>query len=146
MQMSQNRSARSQLPMSHTARKQLGLSSDQLRVKNKNAHLQSYDLCVGQDVMFQDSIGKGWFPATITSLYKEARSYKIATRDGVTYRKMQAYLKPYMPQKKQCGAEHSIMKMCDMWTVNPVNKVNTSDNLVQSRPKRNIKPTVKLDL
>ena len=52
MQMLQNRTARSQLPMSHTASKQLGLSSHQLRVKNKNAHLPSHDLCVGQDVMF----------------------------------------------------------------------------------------------
>ena len=39
MQMLQNRIARSQLPMYHTARKQLGLSSEQLRVKDKNAHL-----------------------------------------------------------------------------------------------------------
>ena len=47
IQMLQNRTARSQLPMSHTARKQLGLNSDHLRVKNKNAHLPLHDLCVG---------------------------------------------------------------------------------------------------
>ena len=104
MQMLQNRSARSQLPMSHTARNQLGLSSDQLRVKNKNAHLPSHDLCVGQDVMFWDSISKRWFPATITSLCEEPRCYKIATKDGVIYRKMQVHMKAYKPQNKQCKA------------------------------------------
>ena len=31
-------------------------------------------------------------------------------------------------------------------TVKPINKVNTDDNLAQSRPKRDIKPLVKLDL
>ena len=68
MQMLQNRTARSQLPMSHTARKQLGLSSDQLRVRNKNAHLSLHDLHVGQDAVFQDSTSKKQFPATTTSL------------------------------------------------------------------------------
>ena len=87
MQMLQNTTARSQLAMSHAARKQLGLSSEHLRVKNKNAHLPSHDLCVGQDVMFQDSISKRWFPATITSLCEEPRSYKIATKDCFIYRK-----------------------------------------------------------
>ena len=74
--------------MSHAAKRQLGLNSDQLRVKNKNAPLPSHDLGVGQDVMFQDSISKRWFPATITSLCEEPRSYKIATKDGIIYRKM----------------------------------------------------------
>ena len=39
MQMLQSRSTRSQLPMSNTARRQLGLSSQQLRIKTKNDHL-----------------------------------------------------------------------------------------------------------
>ena len=60
LQMLQNRTARSQLPMSHAARKQLGLGSDQLSVKNKNAQLPLHDLCVGQDIMFQDSIRDGF--------------------------------------------------------------------------------------
>ena len=58
MQMLQNKSARSQLPMSNTARRQLGLLPQQLRVKAKNEHLPSHDLCIGQDVMYQDSISK----------------------------------------------------------------------------------------
>ena len=96
--------------MSHAARKQFGLNSDHLTVKNKNAHLPLHDLCVGQDVMFQESIDRRRFPATIISLCEEPRIYKIATKDGVIYRKTQAHLKPYKPQNKQCGDEHSIMK------------------------------------
>ena len=132
--------------MSNAARKQLGLSSDQLRIKTKNEHLPSHDLCVGQNVMFEDSIDKRWFPATITSLCKEPRSYKIIKKDGVTYRKMQAHMKLYRPQNKQNEAGHSIMKKCNKWTVKPANKVNTGNSLVQSEPKRNVKPAVKLDL
>ena len=59
---------------------------------------------------------------------------------------MQAHLKPYKPQNKQCEAGHSIMKKCNMQTVKPINKVNTGVNIVQSRPKRDIKPPVKLDV
>ena len=66
MQMLQSRSTRSQLPMSNAARRQLGLSPQLLRIKTKNEHLPSHDLCIGQDVMFQDSISKRWFPVTIT--------------------------------------------------------------------------------
>ena len=140
MQMLQSRYTRSQLPMSNAARRQLGLSPEQLRVKNKNEHFPSHDLCVGQDIMFQDSISKRWFPVTITSLCKEPRHYKITTKDGVTYRKMQVHLKPYRPQNKQHEGVHSISKKCDIQTVRSKCKVNKSDNLVQSRPKRDIKP------
>ena len=67
MQMLQSRSARSQLLMSNTARRQLGLSPQQLRTKTKKEHLSSHDLCIGQDIMYQNSISKRWFPATVTS-------------------------------------------------------------------------------
>ena len=87
MQILQSRSARSDLPMSNAARKQLGLDPEQLRSKYKNEHLPSHDLHLGQDVMFQDPTSKWWFPATITSLCSEPRSYKITTNEGVTYRK-----------------------------------------------------------
>ena len=52
MQMLQSRSTRSQLLMSNTARRQLGLSPEQLRVKTKNEYLPSHDLYVGHDIMF----------------------------------------------------------------------------------------------
>ena len=87
MQILQNRSARSDLPMSNVARQQLGLNPKQLRSKYKNEHLPSHDLHLGQHVMFQDSTNKQWFPATITSICSEPRSYKITTKEGVTYRK-----------------------------------------------------------
>ena len=96
MQILQSRTARLQLPISNAARKQLDLNSDQLRGKNKNEHLPSHDLCVGQNAMFQDSINKRWFSVTITSLCKEPKSYKIKTKDGVTYRKTQVHLKSYI--------------------------------------------------
>ena len=99
--MLQSRSTSSQLPMLNAARRQLGLSPEHLRVRTKNEYLPSHDLCEGQDTMFQDSLSKRWFPATITSLCKEPRSYKITTKDGVTYRKTQAHLKSYRPQNKQ---------------------------------------------
>ena len=55
--------------------------------------------------MYQDSTSK-WFPATITRLCKEPRSYIITTKDGVQYRKTQAYLKLYQPQGKKRENEH----------------------------------------
>ena len=94
MQILQSRTARSDLPMSHAARKQLGLDSELLRNKHKNEHLPSHGLHPGQDVMFQDTTSKWWFPATMTSLCLQPRSYKIITGEGVTYRKTQAHLKP----------------------------------------------------
>ena len=63
-----------------------------------------------KNVMFHDSISKRWFPTTIISLCEELRSYKIATKDGVNYRKIQAHLKTYKPQNKQCEVRHLIMK------------------------------------
>ena len=107
MQMLQNRSARSQLPVSNVARRQLGLSPQQFRVETKNEYLPSHDLCIGQDVMYQHPIKKRWFPVVITSRCKKPRSYKIKTRDGVIFRKTQVHLKPYSPQSKQDEDEHS---------------------------------------
>ena len=43
MQMLQSRSARSDLPMSNTARQQLGLQPEKLRNVNKNGHIPSND-------------------------------------------------------------------------------------------------------
>ena len=96
--------------MSHIARKQFGPSSEQLRVKNTNVHISIHDLFVGQDVMFQDSISKRWFSATITSLCEEPSNYRIATKDGIIYRKMWVHLKPYKSQNKQCEHEYSTVK------------------------------------
>ena len=113
MQMIQSRTVRSQLPISNAARQQLGLQTEMLRIKMKNEHLPSHDLCLGQNVMMQDPTNKRWSPAVITRLCKEPRSYQVTTKDGVTYRKMQAHLKPYKPEDKQ----EQEAKKYHMWTL-----------------------------
>ena len=92
MQTLQGRKARSDLPMSNDARKQFGIQSEVIGNNKKHAVLPMHDLYVGQHVMYQDSTSKCWYPAVIESLCPEPRSYKITTRDGVTYRKMQTHL------------------------------------------------------
>ena len=78
-----SRSARSDLPISNAARKLLGIDCENLRTKYKNEHLPLHDLHLDQVVMYQDSISKQWFPATITKLCKEPRSYIITNKEGV---------------------------------------------------------------
>ena len=130
--------ARSQLPMYNVARKQHGLSPEQLRVKSKNEHLPTHDLLIGQSVMYQDPVTKRWYPATIASLCQEPRNYKIRTRDGIIYRKMQMHLKPYHPQHNK-----DKMNNCDVQTLkSDLKQINNK----QTRPKHNIKQPVKLDL
>ena len=111
MQILQNRTARSQLPMSNSARRQLGLDTEKLRIKMKNENLPSHDLHLGQDVMMQDHASKMWSPAVITRLCMEPRSYQVTTRDNVTYRKAQAHLKPYKTEFKNVQDA----KSCNMW-------------------------------
>ena len=93
MQILQNRTAKSQLLMSNSARRQLGLETEKLRIKTKNENLPSHDLHSDQDVMMQDPTSKRWSPVVTTRLCKEPRSYQVTTRDNVTYRKTQAHLK-----------------------------------------------------
>ena len=148
MQILPNRCTRSDLPMSNAGRQQLGLQPEKLRTVYKNEHLPSHELHSGQDVMYQDATSKSWYPATITSLYAQPRSYKITTRDYVTYRKTQAHLKPYQPQYKKTEDEHSDNAM---WTLKAnckqFDNAQTKNNQVHfhSRPKRDIKSPVKLD-
>ena len=107
MQILQSRCARSDLPMFNAARKQLGLQPEKLRTVYKNEHLPSHDLHTGQHVMYQDATSKQWYPATITSLCVQSRSYNLITREGITYRKTQAHMKPYQPQYKKTEDQHS---------------------------------------
>ena len=114
-----------------------------LRIKVKNGHLPSHDLSLGQNVMMQNATNKRWSPAVITRLCKESRSSQVTIKDGVTYRKMQAHLKPYKPKDKQeqeAKKDHmqTLTKNCDKNTCN--------NNLAQSRARRQVKPPVKLDL
>ena len=79
MQTLQNRVTRSQLPMSNSARRQLGLEAEKVRTKTKNENLPLHDLYLGQDIMLQDPTSKWWSPAVITRLCKEPRSYQVTT-------------------------------------------------------------------
>ena len=113
MQILQSRSARSDLPMSNAARQQLALQSEDLRKDDKHEHFPAHDYHVGQDVMFQDVTSKQGYPATITSLCQQLRSYNIAMREGVNYRKTQAHLKPYQPLSKKLEAECSVSQQIE---------------------------------
>ena len=138
MQMLQQRSARSQLPMSNVARRQLGIVAEQPS-KNKYQHLPSHDFHIGQEVMCQTPITKRWFPTTIKALCPEPRSYQIETLDGVTYRRTQNHLKPYkshqeIPRREQYNQKH--LNTNQMY-------INDNDNTKLSHPKRQIKRPVK---
>ena len=98
MQILSSRATRSMLPLSNAAKKQIGLHSEELRAKQKNQHLPTHDLCLDQTVMYQDPTNKERYPAKITKLCDEPRSYIISTEDGTQYRKMQKHLKPYQPR------------------------------------------------
>ena len=143
MQILQNRTARSQLPIYNSARRQLCLKAEKLRLKTKNENLPSHDLHLGQDVMMQDPTSKQRSPAFITRLCKEPRSYQVTTRDNVTYRKMQAHLKPYKPEVKSAQD----VKSCNMWPLEKTcDKTNNNDIIAKSRHRRTIKTPIKMNL
>ena len=142
MQILASRSARSDLPMSNAARKQKGLDCEQLRIKHKNEQMPSHDLHLNQAVMYQDPSDKRWYPATITRLCQEPRSYLITTKQGVQYRKTQAHLKPYHPQEEDELCKQDKHK----WTIQSAQNHMNETNLVQSRTRRDIKPPNRLDL
>ena len=73
----------------------MGLHSKHLRVNQKNQHLPTHDLCLDQAAMYQNAMTRKWYPAKITKLCAEPRSYIISTENGTQYRKTQKHLKPY---------------------------------------------------
>ena len=83
MQILQGGNARSDLPMPNAARKYVGIQPEVVRNNDKHVVLPTHDIHVGQDVMYQDSTSKHWYPTIIQSLCSESRSYKILTRDGI---------------------------------------------------------------
>ena len=109
MQMLQQRSTRSQLPMSNVARRRFGIVAEQ--PPKKNQHLPLHDFHIGQDVMCQNPITKKWFPVKIKELCPETRSYQVETPEGIVYRRTQNHLKPFMPSQRtqtneQCSKLH----------------------------------------
>ena len=113
--------------------------------------LPTHDLHVGQSVLYQDTTSKQWYPAIITSLCPEKRSYKIKTSDGVFYQKTQTHLKPYTPQNKNTQSTQSVSQpMAQSHHKQPVKQpmaqsdhkkslpVNNPTQSTTSRPKRDI--------
>ena len=78
-------------------------------------------------------------------LCQEPRTYIIKAKEGTQYRKTQAYLQSYHPQDKTSKSE-LLAKKNHMWTIKNSNFKQSDSNLAQSRPKRDIKPPIKLDL
>ena len=143
MQILKSRSARSSLPMSHAARKQKGLDCEDLRTHCKNEHLPMHDLHLHQVVMYPAS--KRWYPATITKLCQEPRSYIVTTKQDVQYRKTQAHLKSCKPQEDTSGNE-LLVQNTHKQTVKSVKYKQNNANLAQSRVRRDIKPPKRLNL
>ena len=141
MQMLQQRSARSQLPMSNAARRQLGIAVEQ-PYSNKNQHLPSHDFRIGQKVMCQNPITMRWFPATIKALCPKPRSYQIETLEGITYRRTQNHLKPFRSHQKTQRKEQSKQKCLN------TNRTPVNDNykMPQAHLTRQIKTLVKCSL
>ena len=127
MQILSSRSTRSILPLSNVAKRQMGIQGEELRSKQKNQHLPMHNLCLHQTVMFQETSSKKWYPATITKLCKEPRSYIITTPDGIRYRRMQMHLKPCQPRSQADNKELQITPPCN-------------DNEMQLRQRNKIKP------
>ena len=138
MKMLQQRSARSQLPMSNVARRSLGIAAEQQH--RRNQHLPSHDFHIGQDVMCQSPITKRWFPVKIKALCPEPRSYQIETPEGITYRRTQNHLKPsQLCQQTQTKEQHK--ERCQKRTL-----ITSDFTKMLQRPKRHIKSPIKLNL
>ena len=89
LQILSNRVTRSTLSLSNAAKQQIGLHSEDFRVNHKNQHLPTHDLCLDQTVMYQDATSKKWYPARISKLRDEPKSYIISTENGTQCRKTQ---------------------------------------------------------
>ena len=77
----------------------------------------------------------------------QPKSYNITIREGVTYLRTQAHLKPYQPQSRKSEDEHSDEQSSDKQTIKAYcNKFYNITNQVQSysRPKRTLNPQLKL--
>ena len=75
MQILSSRAARSSLPLSNAAKKQMGIQSEELRHRHKNQYLPTHDLSLNQTVMYQEAVNKKWYPA---------QNYKTVMNQEVT--------------------------------------------------------------
>ena len=125
IQILSNRATRSTLPLSNAAKHKMGLYSKHFRMNKKNQHLPTHDLCLDQAVMYQDATTKKWYPAKITKLCDEPRSYIISTEDGTQYRKTQKHLKLY-----QLRAQIAVKEL----------PTSCNNNHMQLRSRNSLKP------
>ena len=125
MQILSSRAVRSSLPLSNAVKKQMGIQSEELRCGHKNQHLPTHDLSLKQTVMYQEQVSKNWYPAKITRLCDEPRSYIITTEEGTQYRKTQAHLKLYQPQHQKTKQELKLNK-----------DTQFNDNHIRLRPRK----------
>ena len=79
--------------------------------------------------MYQDSVTKRWFLATIKALCPEPRSYQIQTTEGVIYRRTQNHLKPYKSYQKTQKRELSNQNNNQKQSLKNQTPVKNSDNL-----------------
>ena len=110
MQILSSRATRSSLLLSNAAKKQMGVQSEELRCRHKNQHLPTHDLSLDQTVMYKEPVNKKWYPAKITRLCDEPRSYIINTEEGTQYRKAQTHLKLYQLQYQKTKQELTLNK------------------------------------
>ena len=104
-----------------------------------------HDLHLHQVVMYQYPASKRWYPATITKLCQELRSYIVATKQGVQYRETQAHLKSYKLQEDT--SENELLgQNTHKQTVTGAKYKQNNANLAQSRARRDIKPPKRLGL
>ena len=138
-----SRSARSDLPISNTARKQLRIDCENLRTKYKNEHLPSHDLYIDQAVMYQrlkkQKVVSNYYNKTV----QIAQKLYNHNQRGCTVQETQAHLKPYQPQDKKVEDKH-LSQNNHMWTVKTTlnSKYHKIGNVAQSRSKRDIKPPI----
>ena len=86
----------------------MGIQSEELRGRQKNQHLRTHDFSLNQTAMYQEPVSKNLYPAKITRLCDEQRSYIITTKQGVQYRKTQMHLKPYQPWHQTTNQEQKL--------------------------------------
>ena len=116
MQILQGRQTHTDLPLSHAAKVQMGINhapwptAEILCVRDKSLSSHTYNIPIGQNVMYREPNDKRLYPATVIQQLPEKRTYLIKTNDNVIYRKMQVHLKPYIP-KKLISNQNSVRKM-----------------------------------
>ena len=157
MQILQDRQAHTDLPLSQAAKVQMGINhapqptAEILRVKDKLLSSPTHDIFIGQNIMYREPNDKRWYPATVIQQLPEKRSYLIRMKDNVVYRKTQAHLKPYTPEKKieppELHKKDNEQSLDNNQGVNNEQSLGNNQSIkINQRPKCNIKLPNRLDI